>query len=204
VGPRGGPGAKHGRPRGSFIPSRGAENQGVRFCARLKLFSRLGSFFCNSAKDPAPPPTLALGGKGAYTPYGRKSYPTPPADAAASMPPAPPDAATRAAARRGRCHDLSLPNPIVEGAGNAVLERHRGRCRRDQAKSGGSRPESAGESALSTAHKGLERAILYLIVVAETVNPPERAAHKLFVTPLASRRKSGMEGVWGRRRYDPE
>jgi hypothetical protein len=54
-----------------------------------------------------------------------KSNPT--ADAAASTPPATPDAAARAAAREARPddHRPGLHDPVVEGARNAGVERHR-------------------------------------------------------------------------------
>lgn len=76
-------------------------------------------------------------------------HPTPAAVASSSMPPASPDASTRAAAWRGAHPGLSVLDPFVEGAGNAIVERHRRRRARGEAKSGGSRPEQncARESA---------------------------------------------------------
>jgi hypothetical protein len=55
-----------------------------------------------------------------------KSHPAPTADASASIPPATPDPAARAATRdRPDDHRLSLHDPAVEGARSVVVERHR-------------------------------------------------------------------------------
>jgi hypothetical protein len=54
-----------------------------------------------------------------------KSHPAPTADAAASIPPATPDPAARAATRdRPDDHRLGLHDPVVEGARCAGVERH--------------------------------------------------------------------------------
>jgi hypothetical protein len=66
-----------------------------------------------------------------------RSYPDPTANAAASSPPATPDAAPApAAARTGANPDLRFLDPIIEGARDAVVERQRHRRARDAGKSG--------------------------------------------------------------------
>src|SRR5262249_33729513 len=54
-----------------------------------------------------------------------RSHPDPTANAAASTPPATPDAAPAPTARTRPDPDLRLLDPIVEGVRDAVIERHR-------------------------------------------------------------------------------
>jgi hypothetical protein len=110
------------RRRRQPSPSPRARNQAVRFCARLSLISCLTSFFCNS-ETRVPRSADAGPARMVYIHYNQL-HPAPTADAAASTPPATPDAASRAPARTNDDH-LSLLDPIVEGAWDAVVERHR-------------------------------------------------------------------------------
>jgi hypothetical protein len=57
-----------------------------------------------------------------------RSHPDPTANAAASTPPATPDAATAPTARSGPYPDLRLLGPIIEGVWDAAVERHRACC----------------------------------------------------------------------------
>jgi hypothetical protein len=57
------------------------------------------------------------------------------------VPPATPDAPTTAARTGTDDDNLSLLDPIVQGARKAIVERHRGRRARRKRQSGGGRPE---------------------------------------------------------------